>query len=151
MGRISIVGQFYSITKCCHDNQSFLIPNNNDEMATKNFEIISNSISWLNDNDYWKCYDYVIMPNHIHLIFRLGERKKLGEVMHSFSSFTAHEISKNLGRTGAIWQDGYYDHALRDEDAYLRHVNYIAENPVRAGLVVEVTEWPFTKIDLWTS
>ena len=88
-----------------------------------------------------------MMPNHLHLIFQLGDVRTLEQVMHSFASFTANQINDVLHRSGSLWQNGYYDHALRDDDALNRHVRYIAENPMRARLVQEPQDWPFSMIE----
>ena len=45
---------------------------------------------------------------------------------------------------GLRWQKNYYDHGPRGEGAWRRHARYIAENPVRQGLVMDVTDWPYT-------
>lgn len=147
-GRVSIPGQFYSITKCCADRHPLLIPDLKDfAIAHQIFEIVTGSVMWLNKNEHFVCRDYVMMPNHLHLIFQLGDVRTLEQVMHSFASFTANQINDVLHRSGSLWQSGYYDHALRDDDALNRHVRYIAENPMRARLVQEPQDWPFSMIE----
>ncbi|MFQ5677123.1 MAG: transposase [bacterium] len=149
-GRVSIPGQFYSITKCCADRNHFLIPDLKDfAIAQRIFEIIAGSIAWLNEKSYFVCRNYVMMPDHLHLIFQLGEVRALEQVMHSFASFTANQINDVLRRSGSLWQSGYYDHALRDDHAFNRHVRYIAENPVRAGFVPDAQDWPFSMIEFF--
>jgi REP element-mobilizing transposase RayT len=44
---------------------------------------------------------------------------------------------------GRLWQDGYYDHVLRNNETTVKVARYIVENPVRAGLVTSVKEYPF--------
>ncbi len=149
-GRVSIPGQFYSITKCCADHNPFLIPDLKDfAIAHQIFEIITASVIWLNEKGYFISRNYVMMPDHLHLIFQLGEVRTLEQLMHSFASFTANQINKVLRRAGSSWQSGYYDHALRDDDAFNRHIWYIAENPVRAGFVQEPQDWPFSTIQFF--
>ena len=78
--------------------------------------------------------DYVIMPNHVHvLVTPLGEWT-LNRILHSWKSFSAHEINRMLGRTGPVWQPECFDHLVRNEQALRRFENYIRENPVKAGL-----------------
>lgn len=44
--------------------------------------------------------------------------------------------------SGGLWQPGFFDHVLRPEESYVGKWQYIVENPIRAGLVKEVEEWP---------
>ncbi len=67
----------------------------------------------------------------------------LSSIMHSLKSYTAHEANKILKRSGTFWQSESYDHWVRDEDELERIVNYIAGNPVKAGLVEKPHEWFF--------
>jgi hypothetical protein len=59
-------------------------------------------------------------------------------------SFTAHECHRVLRRTGAFWQDESYDHCVRDEDELLRIIDYVEQNPVKAGLVKSAADFPFS-------
>ena len=62
--------------------------------------------------------------------------------MQRFGSFTGLQVYRHTGR-GHLWQDGYQDHALRDETPIPDVVRYIEYNPVAAGLVANATEWPW--------
>ena len=63
--------------------------------------------------------------------------------MHSLKSYTAHEANKLLQRSGAFWQAESYDHGVRDEDEMDRVVEYIAHNPLKAGLAERPQDWFF--------
>jgi putative transposase len=67
----------------------------------------------------------------------------LSSIMHSLKGYTASQANKILGRSGTFWQDESYDHWVRDEDELRRIVEYIAANPVKAGLVREPAQWFF--------
>lgn len=60
-------------------------------------EIITASISWLNEHQLIKLLAYVLMPDHIHMLFRLGTIKTLDQVMQQFGSYTGHRIADKLG------------------------------------------------------
>jgi len=78
--------------------------------------------------------DFVIMPNHVHLLVTPFEPHELASILHSWKSFTAKELNRLRGTTGAVWQAESYDHIVRNE-AQLEHFReYIAENPGKAGL-----------------
>ena len=75
---------------------------------------------------------HVVMPNHVHVLFRLVEGQDLGKTIHSWKSFTAHEINKTLGREGTLWQEEYHDRIVRSDEHLQRLVDYILENPKKA-------------------
>ena len=55
--------------------------------------------------------------------------------MHSIKSYSANRIQRLVGRKGNVWQDENYDRIIRDEEEYLEKMNYVANNPLKAGLV----------------
>jgi putative transposase len=68
----------------------------------------------------------------------------LGEVVHSWKSFTAKAINKRQGSTGAVWAPDYFDRFIRDEAHYAVAIRYIEDNPIKAGLAHGAAEWPFS-------
>ena len=101
-------------------------------------KIADNYINQLNEfYDYLKVDQYVIMPNHIHIIlFILGngasrtspptkQHASVSRFISTFKRFCNKEIGVN------IWQPSFYDHIIRDREDYEEHVYYIYENPMR--------------------
>jgi REP element-mobilizing transposase RayT len=84
------------------------------------------------------------MPNHVHALFRIHEGHRLAKILHAWKSFSATKANRLLRRSGEFWQREYYDHLIRSEDEFYRVVNYIAENPNRAGL----RNWRWVGVDL---
>lgn len=74
---------------------------------------------------------YVIMPNHIHFIIKIGNTGQptaaptLSRIVNQFKGY----VTKQTGNS--IWQKGFYDHVIRDEDDYLTKANYIENNPAK--------------------
>ena len=86
---------------------------------------------------------FVVMANHVHLLFR--PRENAGAVLQWLKGTTAREANNVLARTGLpFWQRESYDHWVRDEQQLGRIVGYIENNPVKAGLVAEVSEYPWS-------
>lgn len=88
----------------------------------------------------YKLYACVVMGSHVHLILRPLEKARgafysLAEIMHSIKSYSANRIQKYLHKKGNIWLDENYDRVIRDEKEYVEKVNYILNNPIKAGLV----------------
>ena len=84
----------------------------------------------------------VVMPDHVHLVIA-SKDALLAKTMHSLKSFSAHAISQKCGHSGPVWQAGYHDKGIRDEDGLRAQVNYCLENPVRAGMVDDFHLYPY--------
>jgi REP element-mobilizing transposase RayT len=54
-------------------------------------------------------------------------------------------ISVSFGATkkSRLWQPGFFDHILRNDESYSEKCEYVRENPVRAGLVQQAEDWPY--------
>jgi putative transposase len=85
---------------------------------------------------------WVIMPDHMHVLLRLGINATLSELVQVIKANSARRINAMAGRSGALWQPGFHDHALRKEENRALIARYIIENPVRAGLVERVEDYP---------
>jgi Rad3-related DNA helicase/REP element-mobilizing transposase RayT len=86
------------------------------------------------DGQRYALDDYVVMPNHVHALVRLVKGHLLKEILHSWKSFTAHELNKALGREGKFWQDESFDCIVRNAALLDKYVAYIRANPAKAGL-----------------
>ena len=93
----------------------------------------------------------VVMPDHVHLVlvptYDEDGQVSIPEVMQTVKGASAHLINKALGRKGRVWQEESFDRALRREEAIDIKVEYIINNPVRAGLVKSPSayRWLWTK------
>jgi REP element-mobilizing transposase RayT len=74
------------------------------------------------------------MPNHIHVLFRLGAGHALGAVVHTWKSYSANAVNRALGRAGALWHDDYWDRLVRDEGHLASSRDYIRDNPAKGRL-----------------
>jgi putative transposase len=81
---------------------------------------------------------YVIMPDHVHLFVRGSQVFRVGRLKQA--------LAKAAGLCRAnrqLWEEGFFDHVLRNDESYSQKWNYVRENPVRAGLVKSVGDWPY--------
>lgn len=86
---------------------------------------------------------YVVMANHVHVLF--SPQAPLSRITRTIKAFSARKANDILGRKGqSFWQDESFDHWVRDEASFLRIRRYIEMNPVRAGLVQEPENWPWS-------
>lgn len=91
----------------------------------------------------WNMLAYVVMPNHLHLLFHL-ERGGLYQAMVAFKRWTTGEANRVLDRAGKkFWQREWFDHWSRSPDEDESILAYIKNNPVRAGLVRAYEDWPY--------
>ncbi|MFC7669529.1 transposase [Hymenobacter humi] len=105
--------------------------------------LVAESLRYFDGTGYdLRCY--CLMPNHVHVVVRvLEEAPPLVKTLQRLKSYTATQANKLLGRTGAFWQAESYDHVVRKEELE-RVLAYVVENPVKAGLVEDWEQWPYT-------
>jgi REP element-mobilizing transposase RayT len=75
------------------------------------------------------------MPDHVHGIIRFGmDSKGMKSELRNWKSSLAK--SQNIE-----WQEGFFDHRIRDDNSFTEKFEYILQNPVRAGLVEQAQDW----------
>ena len=94
----------------------------------------------------------VVMPNHVHLLFwalrdETGWPFSLFKIMQSLKGFSAHTLNKILGRSGPLWDEESFDHVLRSWESWEEKLEYIRQNPARAGLVRTPEEYRWLWVD----
>jgi len=86
------------------------------------------------DGDRYNLGDFVVMPNHVHLIVQMLGEIGAKEQCKSWKHFTARLINKATGATGSFWQTESFDHLVRTSEQFDWIRRYIAENPIKANL-----------------
>lgn len=77
---------------------------------------------------------FVIMPNHVHILFSIFTPFKLADVVKSWKGYTAYAINKRMNRQGALWHEDYWDRLIRNEKHFEKCRQYILNNPIKAHL-----------------
>jgi len=123
------------------------------------------------DGKFYDLLAYCIMPNHVHMVFTVARIDNPGyirsqieisandnpvplqSIMQSLKRHTARRANIILGRQGAFWQEEYYDHVARDSEELDRIIQYVLNNPVKAGFVEkwEDWRWSYCKPDLFSN
>jgi putative transposase len=135
-GRVSLPNQVYLITTATRNRQRFFEDFSAACVAARCF---SNS-GILGD----ACLlAWVLMPDHVHWLLQLGVVDGLDLVVNRLKSASARKANNVLHRAGALWQAAYYDRALRAEEDLREVARYLVANPIRAGLVKHVGDYPF--------
>ncbi len=99
---------------------------------------------------YFECKRYelrawVVMPNHAHVVLWPMPGFTLSDILHSWKSYTSHEINKRLPtKVVPFWQSESYEHLIRDEEDLRRCRHYTLVNPVNAGLCSRPEDWKWS-------
>jgi REP element-mobilizing transposase RayT len=136
-GRFSEKFASYAITKCVFQRAKILTTRE----APK---VIMSSLQFFRTSGDLRLLAFCLMPDHLHLLVCLTSEESLSAIMRRFSSFTAREMNRVFNREQSFWQEGFFDHRCRDDDDLCDRAEYIENNPVRAGLVVQPQNWPFS-------
>jgi REP element-mobilizing transposase RayT len=96
------------------------------------------------DQKRYALHAWVIMPNHVHILLTPLPGALLSSIVHSWKSFTAKQANEILGREGPFWQKEYFDRWIRHEQHFRDAICYIHNNPVKAGLCLQPTDWRFS-------
>ena len=91
---------------------------------------------------------WCLMPNYAHVVVEIVSENSLSEIVGSWKSFTAKQANKAIGRSGAFWHADYFDRYMRDEGHPARTIDYVENNPVRAGLIAIAGEWAWSSARL---
>ena len=118
----------YFITFSAYDKQHLF---QTDRMANLMLDVLFR----YREQRKYRLHEFVIMPNHVHLL--LTPEVTLERALQFIKGGFSFRAKRELGFSGEVWQSSFYDRRVRDAEEYERIRNYIQENPVRAGLVLE--------------
>jgi putative transposase len=100
------------------------------------------------DGERYRLLAWCVMSNHVHVIVEQMDGWPLANVIHSWKSFTANEVNRLLGRTGAVWLREYFDRFMRNDEHFSTTIAYVESNPVKAGLVERAEDWRWSSSHL---
>ncbi|MEI6862115.1 MAG: transposase [Verrucomicrobiota bacterium] len=96
----------------------------------------------------YRLHAWVVMPNHVHILIGHQAGCTLSEIVQSWKSYTAKVILRHCANGqfpgNHVWQADYWDRFIRNERHYASTVDYIHNNPVKAGLVTRPQDWPWS-------
>jgi REP element-mobilizing transposase RayT len=91
------------------------------------------------DRGRYELLAWCIMPNHVHVVVRPLGRHTLPGILKSWKGFSGKLASRLLSLHGEFWQPEYYDHLIRDAIDLAHAIQYVEQNPAKAGL----PGWPW--------
>ncbi|MDZ4657855.1 MAG: transposase [Bythopirellula sp.] len=86
------------------------------------------------DGERYHLSDFVVMPNHVHLLVCLIGTTEIEAQCQSWKKYSAGQINRLLGRRGRFWQEESFDHLVRSGEQFEHFQRYIARNPEQARL-----------------
>ena len=136
IGRTSIIGQTYSITAVTHERRRFF----DDHRLART---VIRTLRSLSEVGIAHTHGFVVMPDHFHWLLTL-RGGTLSTLMARAKGRSARQVNLLLGRVGMpIWQRGFHDRALRRDEDVRQVARYIVSNPLRAGLVRAIGDYPW--------
>ena len=134
-GRRSLNNQVYCITTVTRDRQPVFTDINSARLLIRELRHlheagIINSLAW------------VVMPDHLHWMIQLHDHRPLFRVVKTIKARSALAINTYLGLHGGLWQRAYHDRAARKDEDVCQLARYIIANPLRAGLVEHIGDYP---------
>ena len=124
----------YFLTICCDSRRPYF---DDDHCAAW----MASQILQIFPPEQFAVVAYCVMPDHVHLLLEgCSDDANLRSAVSLWKQRTAFEWKRRC--RGSLWQSGYYDHVLRDEDSVPAIVKYVVGNPVRAGIVADASQYP---------
>jgi len=88
---------------------------------------------------------WVVMPNHVHVLFKVGS-VSMSETVGAWKKHTGRLANKLLGKQDAFWAEDYFDVFMRDAEHEQKTIRYIENNPTKAKLVLDPKDWPWSSV-----
>jgi putative transposase len=104
-------------------------------------EIFVESLLHYRDRGAYKLHEFVLMPDHFHVLLTPGEDTTLERCVQFIKGGSAKKIREALLSRFSVWQRGFSDHRIRDVADYDLHARYLAQNPVKKHLSAEPREY----------
>jgi putative transposase len=111
--------------------------------SERNAELLIDVLRSLVAEHAFNLHDFVVMPDHIHLLLTVGEGMTIEKAMQLVKGRFSHRLKRELGYAGEVWQRGFSEAQVLGPSKMAVYQKYIANNPVRAGLVQSSSEYRY--------
>lgn len=91
----------------------------------------------------FKVLEFVVMRNHFHILLTVPSGMTIEKAVQMIKGNFSYRAKKELGFSREIWQKGFSDVRITDRESYSRHVEYIYDNPIKAGYARSAEEYPY--------
>jgi len=137
-GRRSLAGQIYHVTARAHSNTKPFANAEFANAACAAFHATSRVVDVT-------LLAWVLMPDHAHWLIEIGDRSNVSAVIGRLKSSAAGAMNQltDAPKGQSVWQAGFYDRAIRSDEDVLTVARYVVANPLRAGLVTRLCDYPW--------
>ena len=91
----------------------------------------------------FELHDFVVMPDHMHLLITVDGATTIERALQFIKGGFSYRLKKEYGYLGEVWQTGFSEVRVEDQQSFARHREYIAANPVKAGLAASEEAFPY--------
>jgi putative transposase len=91
----------------------------------------------------FQLHDFVVMPDHVHLLITVPGDMTIEKAIQFIKGGFSYRLKKEFGYSGEVWQRGFSEVRVDDRESFLQHQKYIAENPMKAGLMDSSEKFPY--------
>ena len=91
----------------------------------------------------FQLHDFVVMPDHVHLLITVHSDMTIERAMQFIKGGFSYQLKKKFGYSGEVWQRGFSEVRVDNRESFLQHREYIAQNPMKAGLVDSPEKFPY--------
>jgi putative transposase len=91
----------------------------------------------------FRIHDFVVMPDHVHLLITVDGNLAIEKAMQLIKGGFSFRLKNEFGYAGEVWQRGFSEVRVNDRQSFLQHREYIAQNPVKAGLADSPEKFPY--------
>jgi putative transposase len=110
------------------------------DLSDEERDLVASSLRRFDGRRY-VLHAYVVMNDHVHVIVEPHLDFRLEDILHSWKSFSAKRIGEFRRQVGTVWQEEYFDRAIRNDAEYQQKRGYVLDNPFRRWPTLETYRW----------
>lgn len=135
IGRYSQENNIYFVTTNSFERQALF-------HDFSNARIVIENLKYSDEKGITTTIGYTLMPDHLHWLFRLNYLADLSQAIGRIKGRSAKQINARRKEIRTVWQPGFYDHCLRQDEEIKEVMRYIVANPLRAKIVQHLKDYP---------
>lgn len=130
----------------------------NNRLLTDNISLLKDCVQSVKTKHPFQINAWVVLPEHMHMIMTLPENDAdYAMRIRLIKTLFCKNLPKNEMRSlvrekrheRGIWQRRYWEHTIKDDEDYQKHMDYVHYNPVKHGYVSQVIDWPHSTFHYW--
>ena len=99
----------------------------------------------------FKLFGFVIMDNHVHLVIETNDSINISKIMQAVALSYSQKFRHKYNYTGYVWQGRFKSNVIDNDRYILECINYIHNNPIRAGVVNSIEEYPWSSYNFYNN